>query len=1038
MSKRQAEVANDGNCDSSSCGCGPLGRREFVQVMGLGAAALTPIAGAAASAASNTGLDANGRYEKRQDRDYNGSYTGKYLDRVAFPIGGLGSGMFCLEGTGAISHVSMRNEMEAFNAPNCFAALCIKGQDGNVAKVLEGQVPEWKMFGRPGTGNGAGQSSAGFPRFENAEFVARFPFAEIELSDEEMPLDVKITGWNPFTPGDADNSSLPVGALEYTFTNNTDKPVECVFSYNSANFMAAGDSGASIKAFPQGFLLSQSPTATREDLQGDCAIYTDRPETVVDHCWFRGGWFDSLTLAWENIANARLLENPPVGGGGRGASLFVPLTVAPGDSETVRLMFTWYVPNTRLRSGESAAGSDPAFAAGPAQGTASGQNPVSGYAGKGLVNTFHPSGDAAVGTLTSPEFTIQRNHLQFLIGGGNNSRNTVLQLLVEGKPVRTATGKDTEQLEWESWNVSDWRGKPAQLKIVDNATGGWGHINVDHIVQTDKVAKSKADLTDAILIADFEGKDFGDWVATGPDKKPESAPVAQHHTPWYAGRFDSVEQTADYWKQNYDELRTASKRFSDAFYDTTLPPEVVEAVAANLTILKSPTVLRQADGRMWCWEGCSDSRGCCSGSCTHVWNYAQAMCHLFPDMERSLRQTEFHESQSPEGHQTFRSALPIRPVAHNYHAASDGQLGGILKVYREWRISADTDWLRDMWPQAQQSLDYCIHSWDPRHKGVLEEPHHNTYDIEYWGPDGHCGSFYLSALAAAAAMGRELGKDVSLYEELVEKGTQFLEEELYDGEYFFHKIQVDGLDAKFRPITSSNNGEGYSELIEDLNQQGPKYQYGTGCLSDGVLGFWMAEVCGVEPTIDREKLRSNLKAIHKYNFKPSLMDHANPQRPTYAFGSEGGLLLCSWPKGGELSIPFVYSNEVWTGIEYQAASHMMMEGMVDEGLDIVRACRDRYDGRVRNPFNEFECGHWYARAMSSYALLQGLTGVRYDAIDKTLFVDSQVGDFRSFLSTATGYGTVEMKDGKVSLDVRHGEIPVDQVVVAGKTTKLSS
>lgn len=1036
MSKRLAEDTNQTACESPSCGCGPLARREFVQVVGLGAVALTPAA--IASARPAPAVDSSGRYVSRQQREYNGPYTGEYLDRVAMPIGGIGAGMFCLEGTGAISHVSLRNEMEVFNAPTCFAALCIKNDEGNVAKVLEGQVPEWKMFGRPGTGNGAGQSSHGFPRFENAEFVTRFPFGEIELSDEEIPLDVKITGWGPFTPGDADNSSLPVGSLEYTFTNNTDQPVECVFSYNSANFMAAGDDGASIKAFPQGFLLSQQGTSRREDLAGDCAIYTDRPDTVVDHCWFRGGWFDSLTLAWENIAGARLLDNPPVDGGGRGASLFVPLSIAPGTSETVRLNFVWYVPNTRLRSGSSAEGSDPAFAAGPASGTAEGQQSVSGYEGGGLVNTFHPSGDGAVGTLTSPDFKLERKFLQFLIGGGNNTRSTMMQLLVAGKPVRTATGRDTEHLEWQSWDVSVLQGQQAQLQIVDQATGDWGHINVDHIVQTDQVASSKDELADAIVIADFEGQDFGDWVATGPDPKPPQQPTERFHRPWYAGRFSDVKQVADYWNQNYDELHTASRRFSDTFYDTTLAPEVIEAVAANLTILKSPTVLRQADGRLWCWEGCSDSRGCCAGSCTHVWNYAQALCHLFPELERSLRETEFHESQSPEGHQTFRSALPIRPVAHNYHAASDGQLGGILKVYREWRISADTDWLQHMWPQVQESLDYCIQSWDPRHKGVLEEPHHNTYDIEYWGPDGHCTSFYLSALAAAVAMGQALGQDVSLYQQLVQKGTQFLEEELYDGEYFFHKIQVDGLDAKFRPITSSNNGPGYSELIEDLNQQGPKYQYGTGCLSDGVLGFWMAEVCGVEPTVDRDKLRSNLKAIHKYNFKPSLMDHANPQRPTYAFGHEGGLLLCTWPKGGQLSIPFVYSNEVWTGIEYQAASHMIMQGMVDEGLDIVRACRDRYDGRVRNPFNEFECGHWYARAMSSYALLQGLTGARYDAIDRTLYVNSQVGDFRSFLSTATGYGTVVLDGDKVSLEVTHGEIPVDQVIVAGKPTKLSS
>ena len=178
-------------------------------------------------------------------------------------------------------------------------------------------------------------------------------------------------------------------------------------------------------------------------------------------------------------------------------------------------------------------------------------------------------------------------------------------------------------------------------------------------------------------------------------------------------------------------------------------------------------------------------------------------------------------------------------------------------------------------------------------------------------------------------------------------------------------------------------------------------------------------------------MSSHLKSIHRYNLKKDLSAHANPQRPAYACGNEGGLLICTWPKGGKLSLPFVYSDEVWTGIEYQVASHLMRMGMVNEGLDIVRACRDRYDGRIRNPFNEYECGHWYARAMSSYGLIQGLSGARYDAVEKILHLDPRVkGDFRSFLSTATGYGTVGVKNGKAFLEVRQGKIEVREILRA--------
>jgi hypothetical protein len=297
-------------------------------------------------------------------------------------------------------------------------------------------------------------------------------------------------------------------------------------------------------------------------------------------------------------------------------------------------------------------------------------------------------------------------------------------------------------------------------------------------------------------------------------------------------------------------------------------------------------------------------------------------------------------------------------------------------------------------------------------------------------------SFYVGALNAISAMGKHLGNNVSEYETLASKGKAKMESELFDGEYFIQKIQWTGLNAE-DPTKLQSFGGGYSdEAVELLRKEGPKYQYGKGCLSDGVLGSWIAEMCGLEDTIDQSKIGSHLRSIHKYNLKENLSEHANPQRPAYALGEEGGLLLCSWPKGGKLSLPFVYSDEVWTGIEHQVASHLMLLGHVKEGLDILRASRDRYDGKIRNPFNEYECGHWYARALSSYGYLQALTGVRYDAVEKTLHVDSKVGDFTSFLSTETGFGTVSLKGAEPSMKVYHGDIKVEKVFVAGKSATL--
>src|SRR5687767_11330828 len=227
-----------------------------------------------------------------------------------------------------------------------------------------------------------------------------------------------------------------------------------------------------------------------------------------------------------------------------------------------------------------------------------------------------------------------------------------------------------------------------------------------------------------------------------------------------------------------------------------------------------------------------------------------------------------------------------------------------------------------MYPMVKKSLDYCISTWDPRNAGVIEEPHHNTYDIEFWGPDGMHASFYVGALDAFVLMGKHLKKDVSLYETLLGKAKQFMETELYNGEYFIQKIQYTGLKAA-NPITASQKsfgGEYSEEARKLLEKEGPKYQYGTGCLSDGVLGAWIARMCGLDDPFDRSKIQNHLMAVYKHNLKHDLSEHANPQRPSYAFGDEGGLLLCSWPKGGKLSLPFVYSDEVWTGIEYQVAS----------------------------------------------------------------------------------------------------------------------
>ncbi len=812
--------------------------------------------------------------EQQTRRAFGSDYRGDHLARIAFPMGGLGAGMICLEGTGALSHVSLRHKPAVFNEPMMFSALWIRGTESPL--VLEGPVPHWKAYGNAGNGNGRHAGcAAGLPRFEQCEFSARFPFATVRMQDASLPVSVELTGWSPFVPGDADASSLPVLALEYVIRNPRPQPVRGAYSFHAANCMAVErDSGAEIRAMDQGFILAQPPLPAQPTAEGYLAAFVNDPATATDCAWFRGGWYDPLTMLWRRIERGIVeAQAPHPGQPGGGGSLYLPFELPPGGSKTIRLQLAWYVP------------------------------------------------------------------------------------------------------------FSD-----VQYNVAAPACCG--------------------------------------------DRARPDAPHDTYRAS-YTQRFDGIEATAAFWRKEIESLRRATRTFSDCFYDTTLPAEVVEAVAANLTILKSPTCLRQHDGRFWGFEGCCDGTGCCAGSCTHVWNYAQAMPHLFPDLERSLRETEFKVSQDARGHQNFRTALPIGPAPHVNHAAADGQLGGIVKLFREWRICGDTDWMRSLWPQAKASLNYCIETWDPERSGTLVEPHHNTYDIEFWGPDGMCTSFYLAALAAAVAMGNAVNDEVAEYARLLAKGRACLETELWNGEYFRQQIRWQGLRADptgFKALAGADTG--YSpEAMALLEREGPKYQYGNGCLSDGVLGDWMACCAGVDTTIDRGKIRRHLVSVFEHNHRASLSRHANPQRPTFAFGDEGGLLLCTWPHGDQPSLPFVYSNEVWTGIEYQVASHLVMLGRVEEGLQIVRSLRQRYDGRYRNPFDEYECGHWYARAMASYALLQAFSGARYDAVDRTLHLKPAVqGDFRAFLCTSSGYGTVGMRNGQPFVEVVSGSIPIQKII----------
>jgi hypothetical protein len=271
--------------------------------------------------------------------------------------------------------------------------------------------------------------------------------------------------------------------------------------------------------------------------------------------------------------------------------------------------------------------------------------------------------------------------------------------------------------------------------------------------------------------------------------------------------------------------------------------------------------------------------------------------------------------------------------------------------------------------------------------------------------------------------------DATLYGDLAQRSAKFMDETLFNGDYFQQKVEFQNLHDQSFAQSIARADEKSSEMQQLLKREGPKYQYGSGCLSDGVIGAWMASLYGIDIPLAGKNVRSTLQSIFRNNFKTDLSQHANAQRPGYAMGHEPGLLLCSWPRGNKPTLPFVYSDEVWTGIEYQVASHLIHEGFTDEGLTIVKALRSRYDGRTRNPWNEYECGNWYARAMSSFALVGALSGFRYSAVDKTLHFGPKlkVHPFVSFFSTASGYGTISLEGHTVTVTIIEGELAIENL-----------
>jgi non-lysosomal glucosylceramidase len=469
--------------------------------------------------------------------------------------------------------------------------------------------------------------------------------------------------------------------------------------------------------------------------------------------------------------------------------------------------------------------------------------------------------------------------------------------------------------------------------------------------------------------------------------RPDAPPAHNH----YAVRFRDAWEVARYLLAEWPRLEGETRRFHSALFGGTLPASVVDAVSANIVVLRSPTCFWLDDGRFFGFEGCFDQAGCCEGTCTHVWSYAQTLAYLFPSLEREMRRIEFVVETEADGYMCFRAC---KTFDESYKwpwgdkrpdAAADGQMGSIIRAYREWRLSGDRAWLELVWPGVKRALEYARSEWDPDGDGVPDGNQHNTYDISFFGPNPLSGVYFLAGLRAVEELAGVMAEPelAERCRDTYTRGAQRLDELLWNGQYYIQKL-------------------------DDVNAH--KYQFGLGCLSDQLLGQLHARLVGLGDLLPAEHVRTAIKAVFDHNFKRDFTDHVNCQR-TYVLNDEAGLVLCSWPAGGRPRLPFVYSDEVWTGIEYQVAAHLIYEGWVAEGLEIVQAVRDRHDGVRRNPWNEVECGHHYARSLSSWAVLVALSGFQCDLGQGVIrfapaaAASTEPDRFQSFWSCGRGWGT---------------------------------
>ncbi len=885
-------------------------------------------------------------------------FRGRDLTYIGMPVGGIGAGQLYLCGDGALGCWEIFNQytFRGTGGKNYDPIPPSKPVDQGLAVVID-------------AGTGFKVRTLDARGFADVVFRGEYPIGTVEYADPDFPLKVRLEAFSPFIPLNSPDSALPATILAVTLINPGGTAVRagCIGWLENAVCLGAGKTEKGVRR-------------TR---------FSSKPGRT---------WL--VHDATPPPARKRPAQRPPI-----------------------------VLENFEGTDYGEWQAEGPAFGSGPAHGTLAGQQAVSGFLGKGLVNTFL-GGDKPQGTLTSPEFTINRRFLNFLIGGGNHPNGTCIDLLVDGQRVRTATGRSEETLRWQAWDVSEFAGRHGRIRIVDHNSDGWGHINIDQIELSDRSRagdsgpiETRPDFGTLALaftantapvaevhaiLAKLHGPRNRDFVVRKSTRKfparqnavlvsrlqsvpPGGKRLVTFVLAWdfpntphgheYAARFQDAAAVAGYVLDNLPRLSGNTHLWRDTYYDSTLPYWLLDRVHAPVSNLATGTCQWWENGRFWAFEGVV----CCAGTCTHVWNYAQAHAYLFPGLARSIRKMQDFCPTALGG--GFHPDTGLVGFRGNDAYAADGQCGSILKAYREHRLAPDATFLHQYWPRIRKALEYCMKQDAEDGKpadGIIENTQHNTYDINYVGANTFVGALYLAALRAGEEMAKEMNdaQFARRCRALFESGRRISLERLWNGEYFIQDVDL----AKH-----------------------PKYQYGRGCLADQLFGQTWADLLGLGPLYPPRNIRSALDAVWKYNWAPDVgpQYRAHPPGRRFAAPGEPGLLICTWPKSPYLDQGTLYKNEVWTGIEYEVATAMIWDGLLTQGLAICRGVHDRYRPCRRNPYNEVECGDHYARSLASWGVLLALGGFEYNGPAGHIGFAPRITPqaFRTPFTAAEGWGT---------------------------------